>query len=350
MGKPRYNAPSLGHKEDHYILPEEIVIDESLNGRFEPHSQQDVIERAIDMLVNGQLAPVGVRKAHHKEGRPMLVYGYLRTKAALHINKEILPAGGIQVGERFVPVTTPFRLWAAPAEGNELESLKRNIIENLSRKGTSVMDMVINQDRLRKQNMSEEDIAALYNTSVPAVKRNAALLSLARETQILIHRGVITADAGFDLLSLSEDDQKKLIAEQIEKAKSAGAVFDHSEQEFLLHQPDTVNPKFGSSAKSPEAVDGTVPAGVVKETKEGKKARSGISRAVKKAVRQRKQEKGEKGPALSFSEFKKAVASLTDVDEDEAVKEFAEKTLAYCRGDITQKQWDNAVTKLREAK
>ena len=28
------------------------------------------------------------------------------------------------------------------------------------------------------------------------------------------------------------------------------------------------------------------------------------------------------------------------------VKEFAEKTLAFCRGDISRKQWDNIVTKL----
>ena len=153
MGAPRYNAKSLKHKEDHFLLPEEIIVDETLNGRFEPHTPDDVRERAIDMLANGQLAPVGVRKAHHEGGKPMLVYGFLRTKAALFINKEILPKGGVQVGEKFIPVTKPFALWAAPAEGNDLESLKRNIIENLSRKATSVMDMVTNQDRLRKQNM-----------------------------------------------------------------------------------------------------------------------------------------------------------------------------------------------------
>ena len=28
MGAPRYNAKSLKHKEDHFILPEEILVDE----------------------------------------------------------------------------------------------------------------------------------------------------------------------------------------------------------------------------------------------------------------------------------------------------------------------------------
>ena len=127
-----------------------------------------------------------------------------------------------------------------------------------------------------------------------------------------------------------------MIGEQIEKAKAAGAVFDRSEQEFLHHQPgeDAANPKFRGA---------TPPA---KQTPTAKRAKAGISQGIKQAVREKKQEQGAKGPALTFAEFKKAVAELTDEDEEPSVREFAEKTLAFCRGDISRKQWDNAVTKL----
>jgi len=365
MGAPAYNAPSLQHKEDHLVLPDEVVMIEVNNGRFEPHTVEKIRERAIDMLVNGQLQPVGVKKALDKDKRPQLVFGYLRTLAARYINAEILPKGGVDVDGEWLEVKAPFKLWVSKFEGDDRSSLIKNVVENLSREGTTVMDMVMNQERLLKLNMTEEEVAKIYRTPVENVRRNRQLLSLPRPVQTYIHRGILTAEAGFHLLTVSEDVQKEIIAEAEKEAEEGGLKYEHSEQEFRTHIPSAPNhPKYKlpkNKLSTPITLTEVTPNGEVVVTPEASAPTEPteppavetpkISTAsIKRKVRAKKQEKGEKGPALSFSEFKTALADYDVPGEDGLIREFVKKTLSFIKGDLTPKQFENALYKLRDDK
>lgn len=350
MSKPTFNAKSIKHKEDHWILPEEIIIDETLNGRFEPHSEEDVKIRAIDLLTNGQLQPVGIRKAHDQKERPQLVYGFLRTKAALFINEVVVPKGGIEVNGKFIERTKPFMLHAmSVGEVNDSESLKKNILENLSRKGTTVMDMVSNQKRLLDQNESNyAEVAELYGMSETNIRKNQKLLSLPREAQLLIHRGLLTADAGHQLLEVKADEKKRIIKEAKALAESNEVtIADSSEQTALVHMP-------GDEAEHPEFTDAEKAKTEGKPVNKPKKVKAAkpvnkkkiISKMVKQAVKNTKTDSGE---AISISLIQ-MMAYFDDCSVDPALPEQVryvyKKLIAFRLGEISDKAMTKAMVKL----
>ena len=345
MGAPRFNAPSLGHKEDFSLLPEEIIIDETLNGRFEPHTQDKVIQRAYSLIVNGQIEPVGIRRAHDEDKRPKLVFGYLRTLAAKYINEELLPKGGVEIDGTYYKIEKPFRLWASQVEGDDKSSLIKNIIENFDREGTTIMDLVKNQNNLAKFGATDEEIANIYRTPVANIRRNRDLLSLPRNVQSMIHRGILSAEAGFYLLTVDEATQNEIIADAQKEAEESGLILEHSEQEFRNHIPTAGNhPKI----KLPGTTQVSVEVTEKIENAIGEESSKIPTRAIASRVRAAKQKMGKKGPALSFSEFKTILKDLDIWKEDAIVREFACKTLALVRGDITTKQWHNVLYKIRD--
>lgn len=337
--KARFNAESLKHKEDFYILPQDIIIDERLNFRFRPHSEAEVIDRAYNMLEHGQLQPSTVRKAHDEDGKAKLVFGFLRAKAALYINQVLLPAGGGDYKGKHYDVTEAFPLWVGVQEGNELQSAIRNVVENLERKGTTIMDMVVNQEKLRKMGQTDDRIAEIYRMEKPQVVRYSKLLALNEQVQSYIHEGVISADAGFLLLELPEDEQVSTVQGLLDDAKAAGRVYEHSEQAALVHVPTGSNPKYkgkaSAPAETPAASEAETPTTVVKVK----------TSAIKNAVREKKQAAGSRGPTLNLAEFKKIVKEIVDTATSDVLKELFKKQLALIAGDITVKQFDNAIEK-----
>src|SRR5262245_8955129 len=69
-----------------HIDPDEIVVDESLNGRWQPHSEEDIDSLAQSIANETQLEPVQVRKL--ADNRVQLVLGYRRLLAVKKLNED----------------------------------------------------------------------------------------------------------------------------------------------------------------------------------------------------------------------------------------------------------------------
>jgi ParB-like chromosome segregation protein Spo0J len=67
-----------------FIAPNEIIVDNKLNDRWEPHDEEAVQSLAKSFSEEGQLQPVQVRRVH--DNKVQLVMGYRRHAAAVEFN------------------------------------------------------------------------------------------------------------------------------------------------------------------------------------------------------------------------------------------------------------------------
>lgn len=204
-------------------LPENIVLDPVLNGRYErdnPEVKAAVEALAADIQVHGQRTPVKFRK--NDAGQPVLTFGYCRYHAVALINKRLRAKGSSE--DQLVKLEGTYETLT------EEEALIAAIGENRFRVGTSPMDDCWNITLLTKRfKKSWEEVAAIYSpesksgekkaTAVKWVKDRAALAELAVEAQDAVAKGEIKVTTATKLAKASKDDQRKIISEGMETVK-----------------------------------------------------------------------------------------------------------------------------------
>lgn len=181
------------------VDPRNIIIDDSLNGRMRPASDESVKEMAQSMLENGQQSPAWVR--YNDNGELVLVYGFRRAKAARLINNERMhPGPGI------FPLRVELRYF-----DSDVDALKRNIVENTEREETTALDDAYNIKRLKAAKVKMADIQRIYGgKSRTWIYDMLSLTKLPEEIQDRIAEGVLSPTAGLRLADLKGEARKEM--------------------------------------------------------------------------------------------------------------------------------------------
>lgn len=197
----------------YFVLPRNINADWSSNGsrEFEP-SEEEIQNMVKSLREEGQLQPVviGLDKAE-----PYLKMGFCRHKAMTRINEENVKAGMPEIP-----------LECVIADGNEEDSFRRNIIENLHRNELSAID-IAHQIRKWQDIYKKPDafILELYGTpnkprSISWLAQHRTLLNLEYELQKRVHYGEFTFTEAVKLASYDKETRTKVLAQyEAEKAK-----------------------------------------------------------------------------------------------------------------------------------
>lgn len=295
-------AGDYGRGDLYFFDPKEIVVQETLNGRWDAHDESDVAklvksfeEPDTNGAPTGQLQPVQVRRLADK--RVQLVLGFRRYKASVKYN-ELHP-------------DNPMKLKAIVVEINDEEALRRNIIENRERKQTTPMDDAITQNRLREQyGWNDSRIATFYDVTPPYVGQLRKLLTLATDVQKLIHSRQLAVDAALGLADLPADIQAAILP--------AG-------------QPTPVADATVAAVTDGSAPIVNDPVQVIPDLKPGETLSQGVKRKVRdaKVAAGGKQARNLRDVRLFFEEL------LTGPDEQAGAKTLAELFLKFIQGYYT---------------
>jgi len=264
----------------------------------------------------------------------VLTAGFTRYRAVEYINTVIQPEN-------------PIPLKVMNFEGNDLKADIQNIVENLDRNGTDMLDDAYNQLYLRETHlMSDEDICKLYHCSIPWLEKLKGLLTLSQPVIDAIINGEVVGSVCMQMVGMAESEQNDALREM--KEKFSHAIDNGQRLGFTAEIAAT-------QAAKEAAVSGNK-GGKPKGSTKGKSKASKAALAGKiltGIVRQKKLAKGEKGKALSLAEIKSFFSEIIGPDATAhapEVKEFCKKFLDWQGTEITTKQFENALYKLAESK
>lgn len=311
-----------------FIPPELLVMNEELQGRAKPISQQQIEERAHSIKEHGQLQPIGVRKVKDTHE---VVYGFTRAKAILWGNQTGL----------FSP---PLKVLCITKTVNDEKSFQMNIVENLERNNTTPLDDAHNQNKLREQyGWKDADIAKLYKCSQTRVGQLKKILLLDKDTQNKIHEGVLPLSAG--LLLAEADIPKGEIKEVIKVSTENGKVNTTTlkqtlrgmQKELPETDEDTDDGEYDPMdypAHDPADGEVDILSGPPSKPQKPKQPKAKPDeKPVAKYPRTMKEIKG----------FWNEQAGIVDPP---GVGDFAKKMVQFLEGSISEKQMENAFDKL----
>jgi len=195
--------------------PADIKIPAHLNGR---HDLPDIDWLVESILTQGQIQPVRVRK---DGSTPVLCLGFSRWRAISAINDLV---GGGKKAEKWselhpgVPLpTVPMKLKCCYVQCSEMDGFIANISENLVRKGTTDLDDVYNVQRLKKWDMTDSAIAAIYKKPESWVRKCAKIAATEPEVLKAVKDGRMKLTAAAAIAKLTSEQQR-------EKVKGDGPV------------------------------------------------------------------------------------------------------------------------------
>ena len=193
----RINAGDVGRGDVFFIDPQEIIVDEKLNGRWTTHDAEAVEDMAKSFEAEGQLQPVQVRKV--ADNRVQLVLGYRRHRAALLYNQR--------------HADSPMKLKCVVVTVNDEEAFRRNIVENKQRAETTPIDDAFNQRRLREEfGWTDTRIGEFYGMTSSYVGLLKKLLILPTDAQLHVHKRELAVQAAAALADLPAGEQKQALA------------------------------------------------------------------------------------------------------------------------------------------
>jgi ParB/RepB/Spo0J family partition protein len=317
----KINAGDVGRADLFLIDPDEIDVNEALNGRWQPHSEDEIDNLAKSILEDGQLQPVQVRKV--ADNRVQLVLGYRRYLAVTKINKGRKKADHVKL--KCILTTV-----------NDEEAFRKNITENKNRKNTSPVDDAVNQRRLREEfGWNDTRIAEFYGCSPSMVSVLKKVLLLPDDVKARVHKRELALNTAIALVDLTPEEQVEVL--KPEEGEATGG-------------EGTAPPTTGGEGGG-EGGGTTTPA--TKKKKKGKKNKGGTpgTATVLKRVRKIKGNKEAAGAnpgkktSRSMAEVRRFFEGLTGPGEKKAVRETAEFILKFVGGTYTD---DNAEKKFKE--
>src|SRR5271165_6760919 len=180
----KLNAGDVGRTDEFLIDPQEILVDDALNGRWQPHADDAIEQMAKSFESEGQLQAIQVRRVH--DNKVQLVLGYRRYNAARLYNER--------------HADNPMQLKCKVVIVNDEEAFRRNIVENHERAETSPVDDAHNQRRLREGfGWTDTKIAEFYHVTPPYVGVLKKLLTLPNDVQTLVHARKLSVQAATGL-------------------------------------------------------------------------------------------------------------------------------------------------------
>jgi ParB/RepB/Spo0J family partition protein len=187
---------------EYRFLPEMLVVDPKMNGRYELPDIQWIID---SILLYGQLSPVTIRRV---AGKPVLVFGFSRWRAVSEINKRKLTEKPLELRCVYTALT-------------EKQAYLANIEENRVRNATTPMDDAYNIQRLINVfQMSIDEVKAAYRAESTAwVKNRLALIEATPAVEKQIRKGTIKGPAARTIAKLTKEHQDNLAKVAEEKGK-----------------------------------------------------------------------------------------------------------------------------------
>lgn len=187
-----FNLQRRGVSEHNYF-PEEITVNEEMNGRHELPDIEWLIESMLKP--HGQLQPILIRR---EQGNPVLVAGYSRWRAVVAINERGLAKAGR------IPLRCSYTAM------DETQAFIANIEENHVRNQTTPIDDAYNIQRLINiYHKSEADVADIFHESTAWIRARLSMIDLASEAQEAIAEGRVKDSAAKAIGKLSKSLQRK---------------------------------------------------------------------------------------------------------------------------------------------
>ena len=273
----KLNAGDIVRQDVFLIAPENLVVVESQNTRWQPHDDAEIAALARSFEQDGQLQPVVVRRI--ADNRVQLVAGYRRFHAAQQYNQ--------------LHPDSPMKLKCVVSMMNEEEALRRSIVENRERAQTTAMDDAHNQRRLREEcGWTDTKISEFYKVSPPYVGTLKKLLLLPTNIQMMVHTRQISVQAAVAMTDLSPEEQKAVLA------------------------PETPAPTTTSEVPAPATASAPAPV---------------TSAEIIKRTREKKIQQGGK-QARTLKELRGFLEGFTGPAESSNLKAFAETFLKFIQG------------------
>lgn len=193
-------AVQLEKATDEFLVdPDELVIDQEKNGRKEKWGKDEIAAQAKSIETRGQLEAAGV--VRKEDGSYHVIFGFGRALAVQKLNKEAAegePKRKLRV-----------RLFEV---GDETDGFVLNLIENLSRKNTNVIDDAHNMKRLREElKWSDARIAKFFDKSLSHIVNLKKLPELDEDVQAEMKAGRMGMDAGLAVATLPKAKQKAVV-------------------------------------------------------------------------------------------------------------------------------------------
>jgi ParB/RepB/Spo0J family partition protein len=179
------------------IDPENIIIDETSNGRKYPHTEKEIEDLAENIRAEGQKQAVQVRRV--EDNRVKMVLGIGRWKAVNYLNQKY-------------PDEPKRKLQCVViAKMDEEGALVANIVENEFRVATTIIDKAYCQHKLRTEHgWTDTRIAGLYRCEPSYVGKIKRLLDLPEDKQLRVAKGSLSVDAALAWLDLDAEDRAEI--------------------------------------------------------------------------------------------------------------------------------------------
>ena len=186
-------------------LPSKIQVHKIKRNRHQPRKvfkEDEIKQLAESIRENGQIAPIVVRKI---DDNYELIVGERRWRATQLLKKETINAVVI--------------------EADEKTSAVLSIVENVQREDLNSMEEAESLDRLIKEfDMSHEDVAKYISKSRTHVTNIIRLNDLSDFVKEQLRENNISMGHARAVITLSDDEQSKIIREAIHKKLSVRAV------------------------------------------------------------------------------------------------------------------------------
>ena len=186
-------------------LPSKIQVHKIKRNRHQPRKvfkEDEIKQLAESIRENGQIAPIVVRKI---DDNYELIVGERRWRATQLLKKETINAVVI--------------------EADEKTSAVLSIVENVQREDLNSMEEAESLDRLIKEfDMSHEDVAKYISKSRTHVTNIIRLNDLSDFVKEQLRESNISMGHARAVITLSNDEQSKIIREAIHKKLSVRAV------------------------------------------------------------------------------------------------------------------------------
>ena len=186
-------------------LPSKVQVHKIKRNRHQPRKvfkEDEIKQLAESIRENGQIAPIVVRKI---DDNYELIVGERRWRATQLLKKETINAVVI--------------------EADEKTSAVLSIVENVQREDLNSMEEAESLDRLIKEfDMSHEDVAKYISKSRTHVTNIIRLNDLSDFVKEQLRENNISMGHARAVITLSNDEQSKIIREAIHKKLSVRAV------------------------------------------------------------------------------------------------------------------------------
>lgn len=197
------------------MKPEDLTIDESINGRAFPYTQAEIFTKAASLKANGQLQPIVVQRV---DGKVLVLAGTGRALGALYLNQNDPDYK-----------EAPYVLECTVQE-DDVDAFTVNVTENFERKSLSPVDIahIITRSDDRQPEGTDEDgktAAALVLFGLKDsgdnrkwVARHRAIGTLPTAIKRKIHTKALAVDAALEYVGMDPDT-----AEGVQAAAEADA-------------------------------------------------------------------------------------------------------------------------------